>query len=117
VGGQAEKFPQRLRRQVKEMRQRRDGSQGAASAVRVIDPANYQPPPLIAGTKRPPTKQFTDTSRMWTLERNADRLLQRTGATAKIMNMHHPLKRHATSRRRPRNVRFSTISDMFDASQ
>jgi hypothetical protein len=82
---EAKKFRRRLRRQIKDALERRNGAQGAASAVRVIDPASYQPPPMKAGTKRPPTKQFTDTSRMWTLERKADQLLQRTGVKSDAM--------------------------------
>ena len=79
------KYRRRLARQVTKWRERRFGSQGAASEVRSIDPANYQPPPAKVAVARPPTKKFVDTGKQWTLERKADRLLKRTGVKGDAM--------------------------------
>lgn len=75
----ARRYRRRLAEQIREARAGRFGSQGAASDVRLIDPANYRPPPAKAAIARPPSKQFIDTGSKWALEREADRLLKRTG--------------------------------------
>jgi hypothetical protein len=82
---QAKRYRRRIARQVRETRAERFGSQGAASGVRVVDPADYQLPAEKVVVERPPTKAFVETGRKWALEREADRVLKRTGVKRDAM--------------------------------
>jgi hypothetical protein len=78
---------------VEKWQERRDGSQGAASGVRKIDPATYQLPETKISIARPPTSEFVDKGVRWALERKADRLLKRTGSRGDAMLTRKDLRR------------------------